>query len=106
MIRQDIQWERKHSNTLLIVAYRYNKMLDRELATLAEQEEYFQSTEEVLRKQWEQNREKKFLIKQKRAAAIVSLLNSRALSTSARLTTKPTPISFANTLTSRFCLIK
>ncbi len=108
MVRQDIQRERKRLNTLLIAAYRYNKVLDRELATLAEEEEYCRSTKEVLRKQWEQNKEKESLVKIKRAAANTPLLNPRALSTStpsAPSTTKLTPSS-TNPTSPAFMLIQ
>ncbi len=51
MICQDVQRERKRLNTLLMVAHRYDKVLDREPATLAEEEEFCWSTEETLMKQ-------------------------------------------------------
>ncbi len=51
IVRQDIQRERKRFNAVLIATHRYNKVLDQELATLAEEEEYRRSIEEMLRKQ-------------------------------------------------------
>lgn len=53
MIRQDIQQERKCFNTLLMAMHRYDKVLHQELATLADEEEYCQSIDEMLRKYWE-----------------------------------------------------
>lgn len=49
MVHQDIQRECKRLNALLMAAYRYNKVLDWELATLAEEKEYCWSIEEALR---------------------------------------------------------
>ncbi len=48
MIRQDVQRKRKRLNTLLMAAHRYDKVLDRELVTLAEEEEFRRSTEKAL----------------------------------------------------------
>lgn len=41
MVCQDIQQERKCLNTLLIAVYRYDKILNRKLAILAEEEKYY-----------------------------------------------------------------
>ncbi len=108
MVRRDIQRERKRLNALLMAAHRYDKVLDRELATLAEEEEYRRSTKEVLRKQWEQIKEKESLVKIKWAAANAPLLNPRALSTSAPSalsTIKLTPSS-TNPTSPAFMLIQ
>lgn len=40
IVCQDIQQECKRLNILLIAAHRYDKVLDRELATLVEEEKY------------------------------------------------------------------
>lgn len=74
-----------------MTAHKYDKVLDWELATLAEEKEYCRSIEEALKKQWEQNKEKEILVKQKRAAANATLLNPRALSTSAPPNNKANP---------------
>ncbi len=50
MVRQDIQRKRKRLNALLMATHRYDKVLDRELATLPEEEEYCRSIKEALRK--------------------------------------------------------
>lgn len=43
MVCQDVQQKRKRLNTLLIAAYRYDKVLDQELATLTEEKKYCRS---------------------------------------------------------------
>lgn len=80
MIRHDIQRERKRLNILLMAAYRYNKVLDWELAVLVEEEEFCWSTEEVLKNQWEKNREKEALVKQKWIAANFPIFNPKSAS--------------------------
>lgn len=49
MVCQNIQQKLKRLNTLLMAAHRYNKVLDRELAVLVEEEEFRRSTEEALK---------------------------------------------------------
>lgn len=50
MICQDVQQERKQLNTLLIATYRYDKVLDWQLATLTKEEKFCWSTKEALMK--------------------------------------------------------
>lgn len=52
MVHQNVQRKRKHLNALLIATHRYDKVLDWELATLADEEGYHRFTEEALKKQW------------------------------------------------------
>ncbi|MCJ1346864.1 hypothetical protein MMC31_005083 [Peltigera leucophlebia] len=107
IVRHDIQRERKRLNTLLMAAHRYNKVLDQELAVLAEEEEFCRSTEEALKNQWEKNREKEALVKQKRIAGNAPIFNPKSTSsTSLSLSSKPTPTSTATTTSPVFSLIE
>lgn len=51
MICQDIQPERKWLNILLMATHRYEKVLNRELTTVAKEEKFPRSIEEALMKQ-------------------------------------------------------
>lgn len=51
IVCHDIQQEHKRLNILLMIVYRYNKVLDRELAVLAKKEEFCWSTKEALKNQ-------------------------------------------------------
>ncbi|MCJ1344946.1 hypothetical protein MMC31_003151 [Peltigera leucophlebia] len=107
MVRHDIQRERKRLNTLLIAAHRYDKILDWELAVLAEEEEFCRSTEEALKNQWKKNREKEALVKQKRIAANAPIFNPKSTSsTSLPSSSKPTSTSTATTTSPVFSLIE
>lgn len=53
MVFHDIKRERKRLNALLMAGHRYDKVLNRELASLAEEEEFRRSTEHALMNQWE-----------------------------------------------------
>lgn len=50
IICQDVQQERKRLNTLLMAAHRYNKVLDRKLATLVKKIFFCWFTKEALMK--------------------------------------------------------
>ncbi len=90
-----------------MATHRYDKVLDRELTTLAEEDEFRRSTEEVLMKQWEKNYEKEALVKQKRAAANALIFNTKfAVSASLLSFTKLTLPLTVSTTSPAFLLIK
>lgn len=81
-----------------MAAYRYDKVLDRKLAILAEEKEFCPSTKEVLKNQWEKNREKEILVKQKRIVANFPIFNPKSvlsilLPSSSKRTLTSTPTS-------------
>lgn len=85
MICHDIKRERKRLNALLMAGHRYDKVLNRELANLAEEEEFCRSTEQALMNQREKNREKEALVKQKRADANAPIFNPKTACTASTL---------------------
>ncbi|MCJ1345691.1 hypothetical protein MMC31_003900 [Peltigera leucophlebia] len=94
---------------ILIVCHdiQYDKVLDREIAVLAEEEEFRRSTEEALKNQWEKNREKEAPVKQKQIAANAPIFNPKSTSfTSLPSSSKPTPTSTAITTSPIFSLIE
>lgn len=81
--------------------------MDWELAALAEEEEFRRSIEEVLKNQWEKNRKKEALIKQKQIATNSPSFNLKsASSTSLPSNSKPTPISTTTPTSSAFLLVE
>ncbi len=90
-----------------MAAYRYDKVLDRELATLAKEEEFYWSIEEALIKQWEKSREKEALVKQKQAIAYVPIFNPKSVaSASLPSIIKLTPPLTVTTTSPAFLLIE
>lgn len=107
MVCHVIQQKRKRLNILLMTTHKYDKVLDRELAVLAKEEEFRRSTKETLKNQWEKNREKEALVKQKRIAAHSPIFNPKSTPfTSLPSSSKLSPTSIATNTSLDFSLIE